>query len=346
MSTTANSGTIVARRGGPLAGGPASAPPRPPQGEPVCVTAFGAVGDGKTDCTAAVAAAIAYIHSQRPPLSPGPTPPPATTSHPVPALVFPAGKFVLNAPLLVDCFTVEGAGPTTTSLIFSNTKRSSAGPTAQAGYAVVLGTTWDQMRAMGDKYVAAKNLSIVGGSDGSQGVSNPNTLHGMLLHSLFQAQGAVENVHINNFCASGAVGMGLCNVQDICFRSCKVNNCYIGLQLNAATKSEPGDRGNFNTNLLFDNFIAQSCRMWSIACLPGNGGADNITFVGGVTQGKDSQAGGLVNLANIGTLGFYGHYFEVVPPVHHELTITDVDQCGECAHAECDSPSAKNRWAH
>ena len=306
------------------------ASPRPPQGEPVCVTAFGAVGDGKTDCTAAVAAAVEYIHSQRPPLPPGPNPPPAATFHPVPALVFPAGKFVLNAPLLVDCFTVEGAGPTTTSLVFSNTKGTSSGPSAQPGYAVVLGTTWNQMRALGDKFVAAKNLSIVGGSDGSQGVANPNTLHGLLLHSLFQAQGAVENVHVNNFCAPGAIGLGLCNVQDICFRSCKVNNCYIGLQLNAAVKSEPGNKGNFNTNLLFDNFIAQSCRLWSIACLPGQGGADNVTFVGGVTQGKDSQAGGLVNLANIGTLGFYGHYFEVVPPVHHELTITDVDQCGEC----------------
>jgi hypothetical protein len=61
----------------------------------------------------------------------------------------------------------------------------------------------------------------------------------------------------------------------------KVVGCYIGLQLNAATTSDPGDKGNHNTNLLFDNFIAQSCLMWSIVCgLDGNGGADNVTFVG------------------------------------------------------------------
>lgn len=156
----------------------------------------------------------------------------------------------------------------------------------------------------------------------------------MLLHSLFQSQGAVENVHVKNFCAAGAIGIGLCNVQDICFRSCKAENCYIGLQLNASTKSEAGDKGNFNTNLLFDNFIAQSCRLWSIACLPGQvghfqhfiraryqrkvefvcypgqGGADNVTFLGGVTQGKDSQAGGLVNVANIGT--FPGQYIHTI----------------------------------
>jgi hypothetical protein len=198
----------------------------PPRGEPVnVVTAFGAVGDGKTDCTAAVTAAVAYIHSQRPPPPKLPPPhgSPPVAPHPVPALVFPAGRFVLSAPLLVDCFTVEGASPTTTSLIFSNTssKGSSFG-----GFALVLGTSWEQMHLLGNKFVAARNLSIVGGAGG---VANPNTMHGMLLHSLFQAQAAVENVHVSNFCAPGAVGIGLSNVQDICFRSCKVSFLAVGL---------------------------------------------------------------------------------------------------------------------
>jgi hypothetical protein len=315
----------------------------PPRGEPVnVVTAFGAVGDGKTDCTAAVAAAVAFIKSQRPPV--GKLPPPGSHpgSYPVPALVFPAGRFVINAPLIVDCFTVEGAGPTTTQLIFSNTKAgSTAGPSAEGGYAVILGTSWNEMRAMGRKFVAAKNLSIVGGSNtqpaaaaavtGTASYSppgpyypNPNTMHGMLLHSCFQGQAAVENVHVTHFCSVGAVGIGLCNVQDICFRSCVVESCYIGLQLSPSTKTEAGDRGNHNTNLLFDNLIAQNCISWGIACLAGQGGCDNVTFVGGVCQ---SGSGVLVNIAEIGSVGFFGFYFEVVPPLHHELVVTDVTQC-------------------
>ena len=87
----------------------------PPKGQPVNVVAFGAVGDGKTDCTTAVREAVAYIHSQRKGAG--------AEVQPVPALIFPAGRFILKAPLHVDCFTVEGAGPTTTQLIFSNTSK-------------------------------------------------------------------------------------------------------------------------------------------------------------------------------------------------------------------------------
>ena len=290
----------------------------PPRGAAVDVAAFGAVGDGKMDCTAAVTAAIKYIHSQVGPKG-------AVSGPSAPSLLFGAGAFVLSAPLVADTFVIEGVSPSNTQLLFHNTQSSPSSGVAEGGWAVVLGTSWNTMRTMNRRYCGVRNLSIVGGTNDASGAHpNSNTANGLLLHSLFQGEADVQNVHVSYFCSPGAVGIGLCNVQDIVFHSLKAEKCGTGLQLSAATKTEPGDRGNHNTNLTFVNYVGQSCDSWSIACgLPGHSGADNITFIGGVSQ---SGSGMLASLASIGTIGFYGHYFEVASTQHHELVISDVTQ--------------------
>ena len=108
----------------------------PAQGQPVSVAAFGAKGDGKSDDTQAVLKAVSFVTAQPKP----------------PRLVFSAGTFLLSAPLLVDTFVAEGAGPNSTELVFSQTGASSK---ASSGYAVVVGRaansrgpggpTWDPL---------------------------------------------------------------------------------------------------------------------------------------------------------------------------------------------------------
>ena len=64
------------------------------------VTDFGARGDGTTDDTQAVLQAVEFVKSQG--------------ARGRPQLVFPSGSFVLSAPLLIDSFVAEGAGPHST----------------------------------------------------------------------------------------------------------------------------------------------------------------------------------------------------------------------------------------
>jgi hypothetical protein len=153
-------------------------------------------------------------------------------------------------------------------------------------------------------YKGLRNLSVVGGGT--------NTLHGVLVNSVFQANGVLEHVHITQFAGSGAVGLGLANVQDITFRDVKTNGCTVGLQLAPKPTGLPGA----NTNLLFENYVGQSNTSWSIDAPAGGGGADNITFVGGVSQ---SQGGYGANLNGVSQISFTGHYFEGIG--HHEVAI-------------------------
>ena len=265
----------------------------PPPGEAVSVAAFGAVGDGKTDDTAAVSAAIKYVQGQ---------------AH-RPVLRFPAGAFVLSSSLQADTFVVEGAGPANTQLVFSNTKATPPIGSAAGGYAFVVGVSWAQLHKDPPCFPGVRNLSIVAGT---------GTLNGLLFHSVFQANAVCENVQVSGFAATGAVGVGLCNVQDMPFINLKVSACWVGLQLSPAQK--PGEK-NYNTNLTFINYVGQSNLSWSIGCLPGAGGCDNVTFVGGVSQ---SAAATLVNIATCGSLTFLGHYFETPNTKHQELILADV----------------------
>ena len=265
-----------------------------PPGEAVSVAAFGAVGDGKTDDTAAVAAAIKFVRGQ---------------AH-RPILRFPAGAFVLSSALQADTFVVEGAGPANTQLLFSNTASTPADGAGAPGFAFVVGVSWAELHKDPPCFPAVRNLSIVAGS---------GALHGLLFHSVFQASGACENVQVSGFATNGAIGVGLCNVQDVAFISLKVIACWVGLQLSPAQK--PGSKSNYNTNLTFVNYVGQSNLSWSVGCLPNAGGCDNITFVGGVSQ---AAAPTLVNIADCGSLTFIGHYFETPSPKHQELILTDV----------------------
>lgn len=278
---------MVARRGSKTLALP------PPPGEVVSVAAFGAVGDGTTDDTVAVMAAVKYVQGQ--------------ARRPV--LRFPAGAFVLSSPFRADTFVVEGAGPAATQLVFSNTKAAPAAGSAAPGYAFVVGLSWEQLHKRPPCFPGVRNLSIVAGT---------GTLNGLLFQSVFQGNGTCENVQISGFATTGAVGVGLCNVQDVPFINLKVIDCWVGLQLSPAQKT---GENNHNTNLTFVNYVGQSNLSWSVSCLPGAGGCDNITFVGGVSQ---SAAATLVNIASCGSLTFLGHYFETPNVKHQELVLADV----------------------
>jgi hypothetical protein len=88
--------SLAACGGQPQAAGPpqaSSAAPRPlPSGSTIAVTAFGAKGDGSTDDTAAVRAALAAAAGR-----------PAT-------LVFPAGTYVVADTVVPDAVSVAGVG--------------------------------------------------------------------------------------------------------------------------------------------------------------------------------------------------------------------------------------------
>jgi hypothetical protein len=284
------------RRKGAVPRGSAMVNPAP--GAVVDVSTFGARGDGKTDDTAAVAAAIQCVRAQL---------------H-RPVLRFPAGAFVLKSQLQADTFVVEGAGPSNTQLLFGDTKQAGSQGSAAAGYAMVVGVSWQELHSEKPCFVGVKNLSVVAGTA-------TTVQHGLLFHSVFQADGTCENVQVSGFNNSGAVGVGLCNVQDVPFINLKVVDCWVGLQLSPAAKTDTADKGNHNTNLTFLNYVGQSNLSWSVGCLAGTGGCDNITFIGGVSQ---SAAGTLVNVASCASLSFTGHYFETSNTHHQELILADV----------------------